>query len=258
MTPNDDATAILMHVGHDVAALLARCPADKVVRQDAHGWLGLSGVPAFADFNMAAVAYNAPTSLLNEYVREIRTRGLSAILIVDAASESLSTAARELGLTPAGTVPVMLRPAAPITPVPRGFTVRKATREDVPVANALTTAAFALERDNVDRVITPEYLSESVETWLVLDKGTAIGCGTFVRTANTVGVYTMSTPPDQQRRGVGRAVLEHAMQYYQEAGVESFTLEATAQGKHLYEQVGFRTVMEAPVFVIGVSTQFPA
>lgn len=257
MTPNDEATKILMHVGHDMAELLAHCLADKVVRQDSHGWLGLSGVSAFADFNMGAVGYSAPTSLLADYVREIRARNLSAILIVDAASESLSAAAQDLGLTAAGTVPVMLRHAAPIATVQRGFTVRRAARADVPVANALMTAAFALDRENVDRVLTPDYLSDSVETWLVVDAGVPIGCGTFVRTAHNVGIYCMSTPPEHQKRGIGRAVLEHAMQQYQDAGVTSFTLEATAQGRHLYEQAGFHTLMEAPVFVIGASTQFP-
>jgi hypothetical protein len=44
----------------------------------------------------------------------------------------------------------------------------------------------------------------------------------------------------------------------QNDGVTAFTFEATAVGVRVYEQVGFRTVIDAPVFVIGASTQFPA
>jgi hypothetical protein len=40
--------------------------------------------------------------------------------------------------------------------------------------------------------------------------------------------------------------------------VEEFTLGATAAGFHLYEQVGFRTLMAPRVFVLGESTQFAA
>jgi len=39
--------------------------------------------------------------------------------------------------------------------------------------------------------------------------------------------------------------------------VTTFTLEATAAGVHLCEQVGFETVAQPSVFVIGSSTQFP-
>ena len=38
--------------------------------------------------------------------------------------------------------------------------------------------------------------------------------------------------------------------------VTTFTLEATAAGVRLYEQVGFKTVGQPAVFVIGNSTQF--
>ncbi len=111
---------------------------------------------------MTAVAYNALTSFRKEFLREIRARGLSAILIGNAAFESLSTAVRELGLAPAGSVPPDAEINGHIVLVPLGFTVRKTTREDVAVANALTMAAFRLGRDRIDRVLTPESLWESV------------------------------------------------------------------------------------------------
>lgn len=38
--------------------------------------------------------------------------------------------------------------------------------------------------------------------------------------------------------------------------VTTFTLEATAAGVRLYEQLGFKTVAQPSVFVVGSSTQF--
>jgi GNAT superfamily N-acetyltransferase len=243
-------------MGHDLAAVVRHAPG-KYVAFDDCGWIGLSGEKNLADLNMALVVQGAPVKLLNEYLSEIRSRDLSAVLIVDPSDENLCKAAKDRGLAAAGTVPVMVRKAAPITPTPRPFTVRKATRDDVATANDLTAEAFSLDASQVQRVFPPDYLSDTVETWLVEDGATPIGCGTCVRSGNTVGIYSMSTPSRHQKRGIGRAVLEHAMHHYQNLDVTTFTLEATAAGLHLYEQVGFRTVMEAPVFVIGTSTQFP-
>jgi GNAT superfamily N-acetyltransferase len=250
-------TDILLHAGHDMASLFAHAP-DAHVRFDDDGWLVLSGERDTADLNQGAVGRGASAALLDGYVREIRARDLSAILMVDPASEQLARHAEHLGLTAAGTVPVMLRQAAPITPMPRDFTVRPATASEVHTANELAAAAFSLDPAKVHRVFPPSTQGDGVRTWVVEDDGTLIGCGTFVRSGDCVGVYIMATPPQHQGRGAGRAVLEHGMLHYQSLGATSFTLEATAQGFHLYEQVGFRTVMEALVFVIGNSTQFPA
>lgn len=46
------------------------------------------------------------------------------------------------------------------------------------------------------------------------------------------------------------------MRYYLDHEVTTFTLEATAASVRLYEQVGFKTVAQPSVFVIGSSTQF--
>ena len=251
-----DGASILMHMGRDFAEVISHAPR-KHFRFDDCGWIGLSGELNFADLNMAVVVNGAPTTLLDGYLREIGSRDLSAVLVVDPSDADLCKAAIDRGLTAAGTVPVMLRRSAPIKPISRPFTIRRASREDVAVANDLTSEAFSFDASQVQRVLPPDYLSETVETWLVEAGGVWIGCGTCVRNGNSVGIYSMSTPARYQKQGIGRAVLEHAMHHYQNLGVSSFTLEATAAGLHLYEQVGFRTVMDAPVFVIGTSTQFP-
>ena len=77
------------------------------------------------------------------------------------------------------------------------------------------------------------------------------------RAGSTVGIWTMSTPPDKQRQGAGRAVLLAAMQDHVKRGAETFYLIATAAGKPLYDNLGFRTVDELSIWLVGKSSQFP-
>jgi len=46
------------------------------------------------------------------------------------------------------------------------------------------------------------------------------------------------------------------MRHYLHLNGTTFTLEATAAGVPLYEQVGFKTGAQPSVFVIGTATQF--
>ncbi len=48
------------------------------------------------------------------------------------------------------------------------------------------------------------------------------------------------TAPAYRRRGLARRLLEHALQYLDERGVGCVKLDATAMGRGLYEQLGFR------------------
>ncbi|KAF1983835.1 acyl-CoA N-acyltransferase [Aulographum hederae CBS 113979] len=56
-------------------------------------------------------------------------------------------------------------------------------------------------------------------------------------------LYILAIRPQYQRKGVGSALLEHGLQQVDEFGLESY-LEASMQGKPLYERFGFRVVNE--------------
>jgi len=133
---------------------------------------------------------------------------------------------------------------------------RQVTENEIPAVNAVVAGAFSLDEDAVQRTMPPSMLAAGADVWVVEEGGTIAGSGTFVRSGDHVAIYCMATGAAFQRRGIGRAVLETAMGHYLEQGVTAFTLEATAAGLRLYEQIGFETVALAPAFVIGVSTQF--
>ena len=70
-----------------------------------------------------------------------------------------------------------------------------------------------------------------------------------------MGIWNMATLPEEQRKGVGRAVIDQAVAYHQERGATMFYLMATEAGYPLYERAGFRTVTQPAVWVAGHSVQ---
>jgi N-acetylglutamate synthase-like GNAT family acetyltransferase len=74
---------------------------------------------------------------------------------------------------------------------------------------------------------------------------------------STVGIWTMSTPPAKQRQGAGRAVLLAVMQDHAKRGAQTFYLIATEAGKPPYDNLGFETVDELSIWLVGESSQFP-
>jgi GNAT superfamily N-acetyltransferase len=251
-----DGSSLLMRTGRDAAILLGST-SQALCRMDEHGWLALSG-EASADLNMVFVSRACPREDLGRYVDEVEARHVDAILMVDEGAPQLVEAAEARGLLAAGRVPVMAWQGTSLPgPDARNHVVRLAAENDINDVNAAMAEAFALDEAAVQRSMPPSLVSAGADVWIVEDGGTIAGSGTFIRSGDHVGIYCMATRPQFQRQGIGRAVLDAAMRHYLGEGVTTFTLEATAAGVRLYEQVGFETVAQPSVFVIGSSTQFP-
>jgi ribosomal protein S18 acetylase RimI-like enzyme len=250
-----DSNSVLRNVGRDVEAMLAG-GENAFIRVDDAGWLGLSGEKECADLNMAAVFASATDALLADYVAEIRGRDLQAILIVEPGSPELDRAAADLDLTLAGQVPVMVWEGKPAPAGNARYKVHMGDESDLPSALSLASQAFSIDLEKIQRAIPPSVLAHGLDVWLAEDETGPVGCGMFVPRGDHVGIYTMSTPESQQRRGIGRAVLDAGMAHYLDEGATTFTLEATEAGFHLYEQVGFEVAGTPNVYVIGMSTQF--
>jgi ribosomal protein S18 acetylase RimI-like enzyme len=68
---------------------------------------------------------------------------------------------------------------------------------------------------------------------------------------------SMSTEPEHQRRGHGRAVLSGLMGWFAELGVPRVDLRATEDGRALYESVGFRELGGATMAWTAAGTPGP-
>jgi GNAT superfamily N-acetyltransferase len=246
---------MLMQMSADVVRLFghgARSDCRKLV----HGGVALSGEAA-ADLNMVLLTGAATKAELDEALAAVSAKGVDALLVVEEGAEAVRAWAVQAGLAEVGQVPLMERQAAATAPV-SGFTLRLARPDEADVGARLAAAAFALDEAACRAALPASFLqADGNDLWLAEENGEAVGSGVFIRSGDHVGVYTMSTPPAHQRRGVGRAVLDAAMAHYRDAGVTRFTLGATEKGYPLYERVGFQVVTSPHVFVVGASTQFP-
>lgn len=224
-------------------------------RKLAHGSIALSGEPA-ADLNMAFLTSGSSKDDLDEALRAVRDKGVDALLIVEEGADDIRTWATNAGVAEVGQMPLMERRASRIERSSE-IVVRRADPSRTPEANRLAAAAFSLDEAACNGALpSSAFEPEGNDLWIAELDGKGLGSGIFIRTGDHVGIYTMSTPPAHQRKGVGRAILEEAMAHYQNEGVERFTLGATEKGYPLYERVGFEVMTQPHVFVIGASTQF--
>ncbi len=246
----------LSSIGQDCIRLFCHAPGADC-RPVPGGWIALSGERGIADLNMAGLTRAATRASLDTVLAAIRDSGVDTLLLIDADAEEARGWATAAGLPEVGGVPVMERIAAPVD-APGGLNVRRALADEAGVAARLAAEAFALDRDACTRALPPATFADGrVTLWLAEDDSGPCGCGIFVQGDSHVGIYTMATPPSQQRRGVGRAVLAAGMAHYRALGATRFLLAATEVGFPLYQRVGFEVIAEPRVFVVGQSTQFP-
>lgn len=97
----------------------------------------------------------------------------------------------------------------------------------------LTQDFLALERENIPNLYLP-----NAETWVFEDKGRVVG---FVALLG-IEVGAIFVHPSQQRRGVGRQLMDKARELRGELVVEVF--KANTMGRAFYAKYGFEIVAE--------------
>jgi GNAT superfamily N-acetyltransferase len=217
--------------------------------------LGLTGGPT-PDFNMC-LADDSPNleAVLAEAVERTRARSLPAIFMLSVqASQKLAGRHDELGLTPAGDAPLMVFTARPPAP-DFGYDAREVSDEsDLKDVAELISKAFDLDREWVGRTFASRALVENssgVGFYLVTDNGKPLSTVTMTGAGPVIGIWSMATDPEFQRRGAGRTALLGAMAHRRSLGADAFYLIATPAGKPLYDSVGFRTLETFPMYVLG-------
>ena len=215
--------------------------------------LGLTDEP-LADFNRLTLGADpdAEGFLVRSVARaKERGRPLSAVMSPRVA-QSLAPVATRLGLIAVGTAPLMvLRPDVPVQPSRPTPIVRALGPELVVIAGDLISAAFDTPRDVVARCIDGCMTETAgVETYIAWGDQGPMCTVSVTPTGDTAGISLMATPPEHQRKGMGRALLTQVITDYRRRGVERFHLGATEAGRPLYASVGFKLVADLPVWVL--------
>jgi ribosomal protein S18 acetylase RimI-like enzyme len=73
---------------------------------------------------------------------------------------------------------------------------------------------------------------------------------TVVIGGGVLGVYSVGTLPEYQRRGFAETAMRYALARAGEAtGLKASVLQSTAQGLHLYARMGYRVVTRFDVYL---------
>jgi len=92
-----------------------------------------------------------------------------------------------------------------------------------------------------------------VEFWAATADGEPYSTLTCLRHHGPVGIWSMGTLPEHERKGAGRELLHGAVRQHLGDG---FYLIATPPGKPLYDAVGFTTIDEIAIWTLRHSEQF--
>jgi GNAT superfamily N-acetyltransferase len=243
--------------GRAFVAMAAEAPGLEV-RLTRNCALALSGEDV-ADLNMLFLGPGPEAEqFLVDAMARVGARELPLLVIMaPSVAPALAPAAERLGLTAAGTIPLMVLSAPADLPTGRECVVRQPIDpEAVATAGDLVAAAFELPRDCVARALDASLgPTSAAATYVAFDGEMPKSCVTVTRAGSTAGVWSMATPPEHQGKGMGRALLTRVLNQLRRDGVERFYLYATEAGRPLYESLGFVNIANQAVWVRGHSTQ---
>jgi GNAT superfamily N-acetyltransferase len=191
-------------------------------------------------------------------VARAKARGLPLTAMMSPhVAQTLAPVATRLGLTAVGTSPLMvLHAGTPVWPSRPTKITRVLGPELVGIAGDLAAAAFSVPREAVARCIDVGITETAgVETYIAWGENGPTSAVSVTPTGNTAGISLMATPPEHQRKGMGRALLTQVIDHYRSRGVERFYLGATEAGRPLYASLGFEKIADLSAWVLGHSTQ---
>jgi len=242
-----------------------------------HASLGCSGLDSVF-LNCGVIFGDGPSgddpaeTRLCEFVTRIGARGVGGyICFSESVQAELEPLARELGLEPLPSIPLMARPPAeddgagasasageesaePRPPGAGPARARRFERVSTEVGRAeflaVSDAAFDLPNDLYGRVVTPELLGDpDFAAYLCRLGGAAVGCVCVVVDDGLVGISGMATLPAVQHRGIGRVLIEHVLRAHG-GRARAFFLTASEAGQRLYRASGFEIVDAATAWVV--------
>jgi GNAT superfamily N-acetyltransferase len=255
----NEAKMLWRRAGED-AALLLRAASGYEAMLTPYASLTLSGEP-IADLNYAIIDDGPQVEeKLRQFGEVLQARDLPVVAVFTrAVADRLAPTARELGLQHAGSIPFMVYRTQKGASVFAQDTYQidlVDNEQSLEESGDLAARAFDLPLESLRKTFGPLTLdTPEVSIFIARKDGMPVSSVMTTGMGPTIGIWTMATPPEHQRKGAGRAVLEYAIDYHRKRGAGLFYLLATEAGKPLYEKVGFQTLEEGAVWVAGHSTQ---
>jgi GNAT superfamily N-acetyltransferase len=220
--------------------------------------LALTNEP-IADMNMLVAGKGADQGHFKSMLQSCLRQNLPFLaMIFPEAGESLDAIAAELGLVHAVNFPIMVRDDQPLVESgnPDVEVVRASTAEHAEGMARVMASAYSMPIETVRNCFPPSFFeTPGADVFVARLGGDIIGSVTLTYHGDTCGIWAMGTNSDRQHAGIGKRLLSSAMLKARESGLRRFFLGATPAGFRLYEQLGYRTVCEARIWVSGETNQ---
>jgi len=131
-------------------------------------------------------------------------------------------------------------------PMPSELDIRLATDAKGVAAHIEAAATgFDVPADWLEALLTEDLARHAdfrIYTGFVEEQPVVAGAG--IRSGTTIGIYNIATVPDARRRGFGAAMTQRIIDDGSADGCDVAVLQASEDGKPIYERLGFRTVVE--------------
>jgi ribosomal protein S18 acetylase RimI-like enzyme len=133
------------------------------------------------------------------------------------------------------------------------FLIRPARAEDAPRLSSLAFAAKAswgypaewLEQWRPDLTLTPEYL-DAHRAWVAEREGAILGVCVLAIQGHHASIEHLWIGPDQQRRGVGRVLVQVALETAAQCGAQRVEVESDPFAEAFYAGLGGRRIGALP------------
>jgi GNAT superfamily N-acetyltransferase len=257
----DDLTASwLMRLMGDGLYMMVQCSDRLRARMVPGAWLVLSGAP-FADLNCMVISGgDDPAGTFEEFVGEADRANIPFLAMLGPeVSKMLAPVAERLGMVHATVFPFMVCPGESfeVVDAPGIEIVRVENASQMAELADPMGAAFKVDVSDTRRVLPFEVVQGPLlDGWIARIDGRPVGCTVTTIHGDYVGIWAMGTHPDHQRKGIGHALLTHAMEHHRRRGApKAYFLGATPSGQPLYRKIGYVTRLETRVWLRGETSQ---
>lgn len=103
---------------------------------------------------------------------------------------------------------------------------------------------FEAPRDHVTQLYRPLLSVEESRLFFGRVEGVPVACGRLEQSGDAAGVHNIGVVEEFRRQGIGEALSWAVLRAGREAGCDIGVLQSSEMGHHLYERMGFETVID--------------
>jgi GNAT superfamily N-acetyltransferase len=255
MTSEIKTTTLVRLAGDALIGLYRHAPGfDARLTRDT--WLIASG-ELHPQLNWIAVFECGPAAevTLRDHVAAMRARGLPALVfLTPTAGEAFAALCPAIGLVASQPAPLMIcRLDKPIPTRPVDGIEIAAIRDSATFMAGIEVfaTAFGMRVEVAARATPADVLTEPALTFFAAKRDAdVVAVAATSRVGNLVYLDLMATSSAHRRRGIGYALLAHALAEHATTGATHAVLVSSDEGRQLYERLGFRVLFEATMWEV--------